>query len=111
MMQEPTLITSYDDLKAAKQFLKEEVNEQETSFENNPIFKISSSLFLKKESLKNSLASISSDNYLKTIENLISTILLANKKTRGVFIGYVVAKETIPYAIQKVSEILNQKKR
>ncbi len=110
--QEPIQIKTYEDLLVAKQFLKSEIKEQEATFKNNPLLRISTSIFKGnslKSAIKNPLASISSENYLKTAESLLSTILFANKKTRSIFIGYVIAKEMIPFTLQKMSTLLNRK--
>lgn len=112
MNQEPIQIKTYEDLLVAKQFLKSEIKKQEASFQNNPLFKISKSLHRGgslKSSIKNPLASLNSENYFKVAESLLSTILFANKKTRSIFIGYVIAKEMIPFTLQKINELLNRK--
>lgn len=112
MTQKPVHIKTYEDLVVARHFLKSEIKEQEASFKNNPVLKISSSLFKGssvKSTIKNSMSSFTSENYLKTAESLLSTILFANKKTRSIFIGYVIAKEMIPFTLQKINELLNRK--
>jgi len=110
--QKPVQIKTYEDLLVARQFLKSEIKEQEDSFKNNPIFKISSSLFKGnslKSSIKNPLASLKSESYVKAAESLLSTILFANKKTRSIFIGYIIAKEMVPFTLQKINDLLNRK--
>ena len=102
-------INSYKDLQTAKKLLKIEINVQEIEFKNNPIFKISSSFFKGnsfKSSFQNSFASLSIDNYKKTAENLISTILMASKKTRKYFIAFIIAREMVPYTIHKINDLL-----
>jgi len=111
-LDKPTQIRTYEDLMVAKQFLRSEINKQEATFLNNPIFNISSNIFKGsslKDSLKNSLGSLSRENLIKTAENLLSTFLLANKKTRGIYIGFVIAKEMIPFTLLKINEMLNKK--
>ncbi len=102
-------INSYNDLIEAKKQLKSDILDQEKSFSNNPIFKISSSLFKGtsfKSSFKTSFDSISLENYKKTAENLLSTVLMANKKTRKFFIAFIIAREMIPFTIHKINEVL-----
>lgn len=117
--QEPIQIRTYEDLIIAKQFLKSEIEQQEAKFKDNPVFKISSSLMkgnLISGSKKSPLSAISSlsssalsGNYLKTAENLLSTFLLANKKTRSMYVGFIIAKEMIPFTLQKINEALKRK--
>ena len=104
-------INSYDDLINAKKILKAEIEEQENSFINNPVFKISSSLFSGgslKNSFQNSFDSFSLSDMLKTGENLLSTALMASKKTRKFFIAFVVAKEMVPFLFMKINEMFKQ---
>lgn len=103
-------INSYDDLINAKKILKSEIEEQENSFKNNPIFKISSSLFSGdsfKNTFQKSFDSLSLSDIIKTGENLLSTVLMANKKTRKFFIAFVIAKEMIPFLFMKINEIFS----
>ncbi|MDH3323001.1 MAG: hypothetical protein OEM04_08425 [Flavobacteriaceae bacterium] len=113
--QEPLQIRTYEDLIIAKQFLKSEIKQQEAEFKNNPVVKISSSLF-KGNSLKSksnnplaSLASFSSGNYIKTAEKLLRTVLMTNKRTRGIFISFIIAKEMIPFTLQKINDLMGRK--
>ena len=115
--QEPIQIRTYEDLMNAKEFIKSEVEQQEAKFKNNPVFRISTSLF-QGNSLVNaikgplssasSISSFSKENYMKTAENLLRTFLLANKKTRSIFVGFVVAKEMIPFTLQKINEFFKK---
>lgn len=104
-------INSYKNLKTAKKLLKIEIDIQEIEFKNNPFFKILSS-FSKgdsfKNSFQNSFTSLSIDNYKKTAENIISTILMANKKTRKFFIAFIIAREMVPYTIHKINDFLKK---
>lgn len=109
---EQTQIRTYEDLINAKKELRSTLKKQEVTFLNNPVINISSSLFggnSLKEALKTPLASISRENIIKTAESILSTFLLANRKTRGIYIGYVIAKEMIPFTLIKVNEMLNKK--
>jgi len=101
-------ITSYEDLLKAKNILKSEIEEQEVSFINNPLFKISSSLFSGgslKGSFQKSFETLSIDDIKKTGENLLSTFLMANKRTRKFFIAFVVAREMVPFLFTKINEL------
>jgi len=104
-------INSYEDLKEAKKQLKLDIVVQEEAFRNNPIFKISSSLFKGapfKTSINTTMESFSLDNYKKIAENILSTFLMANKKTRKYFIAFVIAKEMVPFTIQKINEVMKK---
>ncbi len=107
-----TQIRTYEDLLVAKEFIKSEIRKQEYTFSNNPFFKISSSFLggnSLKDIIKSPLDSFTKENIIKTVENLLSTFLLANKKTRGIYIGFVIAKEMIPFTLLKINEMLNKK--
>lgn len=104
-------INSYADLKEAKKQLKLDIVIQEEAFRNNPIFKISSTLFKGapfKTSFNTTMESISLENYKKMAENILSTFLMANKKTRKFFIAFIIAKEMIPFTIQKINEVMKK---
>ena len=103
-------IKSYEDLQAARDNLKLTIKEQEQSFNENPIVKIADSL-KNKESMKNSLFENLPNLNFETGEKIISSFLLANKVTRKYFAGYLVAKEMIPYLIDKVKDIVNSKEK
>ena len=103
-------INSYDDLVNAKKILKSDIEEQENAFINNPVFKISSSLFSGdsfKNSFQKSFDSLSLSDMIKTGENLLSTVLMANKKTRKFFIAFIVAKEMVPFLFMKINEMFS----
>lgn len=104
-------IKSYEDLKIAKKQLKCDIEDQESAIINNPLIKISSSIFggsSFKSSFKTSVESISLENYKRVAENILSTVLMANKKTRKFFIAFIIAKEMIPFTIQKIDEVLKK---
>jgi len=106
-----TRINSYEDLIKAKSQLRLKIEEQGNDIKNNPFFKLPASIFKGnsfKSTVKSSVESISLDDYKKTAENLLSTILMANKKTRKYFIAFVIAREMIPFTIQKVNELLKK---
>ncbi len=101
-------INSFEDLLSAKKRLKSEIEDQENSFMDNPVFKISSSFFSGdsfKNSFQKSFDSLSLNDIIKTGENLLSTVLMANKKTRKYFIAFVVAKEMVPFLFMKINEM------
>jgi hypothetical protein len=103
-------INSYDALISAKKILKSDIEEQENSFINNPVFKISSSLFSGdsfKNSFQKSFDSLSLSDMIKTGENLLSTVLMSNKKTRKFFIAFIVAKEMVPFLFMKINEMFS----
>ena len=105
-------IHSYKDLMNAKILLRSEIEEQENSFMNNPVFKISSSFFKGnsfKNSFQKSFESLSLDDIKKTGENLLSTVLMANKKTRKFFIAFIIAKEMVPFVFMKINELFSQR--
>ncbi len=107
-----TQIRTYEDLLVAKEVLKSDIRKQEHTFSKNPVFKISSSIFdgnSLKDIIKSPLDSFTKENLIKTAEKLLSTFLLANKKTRGIYIGFIVAKEMIPFTLLKINEILKKK--
>jgi predicted Mrr-cat superfamily restriction endonuclease len=115
-------ISSYDDLKLAKNRLRFEIKKQEDSFKDSPILKISTSLFgggkhgnnIFKKPLsfssinKESSSFIQDINLRSTAESILSTLLVSNKITRKYFIAYTVAKEMIPFTIQKFSELIKR---
>lgn len=101
-------IRSYEDLINAKTILKSEIKEQEDSFMNNPVFKISSSLFAGgslKSSFEKSFETLSIDDIKKTGENLLGTFLMANKRTRKFYIAFVIAREMVPFLFTKINEV------
>jgi hypothetical protein len=104
-------IKTYEDLKIAKQQLKYDIIDQESAIINNPLIRISSSIFggdSFKSSFTNSVESISLENYKRAAENILSTILMANKKTRKYFIAFIIAKEMIPFTLKKINEVLKK---
>jgi len=104
-------INSYKDLINTKTLLRSEIEEQEMSFKNNPIFKISSSFFKGgsfKSTFQSSFDSVSFDELRKMSQNLLSTVLMANKKTRKFFIAFIIAKEMVPFTLQKINDLLKK---
>ena len=104
-------IRSMKDLSRAKQDLRDEIALQEAELLNNPIVSIPMS-FLNSSSIKgsiqNSLESISLENYKNALMSLIGTVMLANKRTRKFFIGFIIAKELVPYAMEKIGQLMKK---
>ncbi len=105
-------ITSYQDLLIAKDDLKDEISAQEFEIKNNKFLKFSSTVISGKP-LKNKIFDTISSVELKDIitsplGNLLSTYLLSNKTIRKYFVAYTILKETVPYAFQKLKDILDQ---
>lgn len=104
-------IKTFADFNRAKQNLKLKISKQESEILGNPIFTIPAALFEGKSfksSFKNSLESISVHDYKKVVINLLSTALMANKKTRKYFVAFVIAKEMVPFILEKVNEFVKK---
>lgn len=104
-------IKTLADLNLAKQKLSLEIKEQESNFLSSPIFTISAAIFDAgsfKSGLKSSMESFSLHDYKKVALNLISTALMANKKTRKFAIGFIIAKEMVPFILEKVNEFVKK---
>ena len=54
------------------------------------------------------MESISVHDYKKVVINLLSTALMANKKTRKFFVAFVIAKEMVPFILEKVNEFVKK---
>ncbi|MFK5982945.1 MAG: hypothetical protein QM499_08535 [Flavobacteriaceae bacterium] len=102
-------ITSFDELQQVRKNLKEVIEEQEASFKNNPLVKISNSLS-NSGSLTSSLKEGFSDINFKSAEAIISSLLLSFKSTRKYFVGFLIAKEMVPFMINKVKELTESRK-
>jgi len=103
-------ICSFKELQIARVNLKQTIKTQEESFRNNPISKIASS-FNDSKSVSKSLKEGFSNLNLQSAETIISSLFLALKSTRKYYIGYIVAREMIPFVIEKVNEIASLKKK
>lgn len=101
-------IKSYEDLQAARDQLKNSIKEQEQSLLESPVVKIVDSL-KSKDSMKSSLLKSLPDLKFEAGEKILSSFLISNKVTRKYFAGYLVAKEMVPYVIDKVKSIVNSK--
>lgn len=107
-------ITSYEDLITYKALLKVAIKSKEEEIRNHPLAKLSQT-FSSKESAKETVLSSVQKLKLKDIINspigsVISTYLLTNKVIRKYFVAFTIAKQTIPYALDKLKEILEQAK-
>ncbi len=104
-------INSFAELGSAKRNLKFEIRDQENEFRNNPVINLVSS-FQKghsfKGSVQSSMASLTIDDYKKAAEKLLRTILMANRKTRKFYIVYFVAKEMIPFTVNRIKEMIKK---
>ena len=104
-------ITSYDALNLEKQKLKNTIRRQEEEILSNPVVSIAVSVFQGrsvKGSLKQSMESVSLDHYKKAALNLIGTVLMANKRTRKFYVGFIIAKEMVPFILDKINEYLKK---
>ena len=104
-------IKSLAELNLAKQKLTLEIKEQESNFLNSPIFTIPAAILDTgsfKSGLKNSMESISLHDYKRVALNLISTALMANRRTRKFAIGFIIAKEMVPFILEKVNEFVKK---
>lgn len=105
-------ITSYQDLLVVKDNLKDEIDAQEFEIKNNKFLKFSTTI-MSGESIKSSVFDTLKSIELKEIitspiGNLLSTYLLSNKIIRKYFVGFIIVKETLPYALQKLKDLLDQ---
>lgn len=100
-------IESFDDLKFAQQQLRLDNANIELSIQENPVVKISSSL-LGGNSVKDTFVNNLSGGNRQSGAKMIKALLLASKVTRKYFIGYTIAKEMVPYTLQKVNDLLRK---
>lgn len=104
-------IRSYEDLKRVKKKLRDDIAGQEDEILHHPLISVPLALFEStsiKGSIQNSLESISLDNYKHALMSLIGTVMLANRRTRKFFIGFVIAKELVPIAVQKIGGMMKK---
>jgi hypothetical protein len=103
-------IESFEDLKFAQEQIRKDNKDIELAIKDNPVVKISSSL-LGGESVKDTFVNnLSVSKNRQTGAKMIKALLLANKITRKYFVGYTIAKEMVPYTLQKVNQLLHHKK-
>jgi len=103
-------IENFEDLKFARQQIKQDLKKQEASFKENPLVKISSSLYGggNSNSDKSSLFNSLSNKNRRSGSNMLKTVLLANRSTRKYFIAYTIAKEMIPFTLGKINGLFNK---
>ncbi|MCP4884113.1 MAG: hypothetical protein GY908_09995 [Flavobacteriales bacterium] len=104
-------ITTFDELNLAKLKLADTIKKQEQDILDSPVLSIVSTIFQGgsvRSSLKHSMESFSLENYKGAAMNLISTILMANKKTRKFFVAFIIAKEMVPFILDKVNEYVKK---
>lgn len=103
-------ITSFEQLQQVRKNLKQVIKDQETSFKNSPLIKISSTLS-NTGSITKSLKDGFSDINFKSAETIVSSLLLTFKSTRKYFVGFLIAKEMVPFMVNKVKEITESRKK
>lgn len=104
-------ITTFDELNLAKLKLADTIQKQEQDILDNPLLSIVSSIFQGgsvRSSVKQSMESFSLENYKSAAMNLISTVLMTNKKTRKFFVAFIIAKEMVPFILDKVNEYVKK---
>lgn len=104
-------IETFADFNRARQKLDLEIKNQEAEILNSPVFTIPAALFNAgsvKDNLKDSFGSISLHDYKKAAMNLLSTALMANRRTRKFFVGFLIAKEMVPFILDKVNEFVKK---
>ena len=100
-------IESYEDLKFAREQIRKDNKKIKQSFKENPIIKISSSL-LGGESVNNTFVNNLAVGNRSSAAKMIKALLLASKVTRKYFIAYTIAKEMVPFTLNKVSELFKK---
>ena len=104
-------ITTFDELNLAKQKLARTIEKQEDEFLNSPLLSIVTGIFQSgsvRNSLKQSMELISFEHYKKAALNLLGTVLMANKRTRKFFVAFIIAKEMVPFILEKVNEYVKK---
>ncbi len=104
-------IRSFEELQIAKQKLVLEIEEQEATILHHPVCRIPMGIlqgYSFKSSVSRSVESISLENYKKAAIGLLSTVLMASRKTRKLFIAFVIVKELTPFLLQKAEEMLKK---
>jgi len=106
-----TPIRSMKDLNLAKEGLRLEIAAQEVELLEHPLVSIPMALIegtSVKGSIHDSLESFSLGNYKNALMRLVGTFLLANRKTRKIFIVFMLAKELVPFVIHKMNDIVKK---
>jgi hypothetical protein len=106
-----TPIRSMRELNRAKERLRLEISEQEIELLEHPLVSIPMAFIdgaSVKGSIHESLESFSLGNYKNALMSLAGTFLLANRKTRKIFIVFMLAKELVPFVVHKMSDIIRK---
>ena len=106
-----TPIRSMQDLNRAKERLRLEIAAQEVELLEHPLVSIPMALIdgaSVKGSIHDSIESFSLGNYKNALMSLLGTFLLANRKTRKIFIVFMLAKELVPFVVHKMSAIVKK---
>lgn len=107
-------ITSFKELQLAKGALKNEIYLQELDLQDSEIVKFFSFILSGKsikEPLLNSLASFNLKSIMNgPIGSILNTFFMTNKFTRKYYVPFFLAKELVPFAIQKINEIFKSDK-
>lgn len=104
-------ISTFEELNLAKKRLSVQIKEQEEEILSNPIISIPSAILQGgtfKNSLKTSMESFSLDHYKAAAVSLLSSFLMANKRTRKFFVAFIIAKEMLPFILQKIDEYVKK---
>lgn len=104
-------ISTFEELNLAKKKLSIQIKEQEEEILGNPIISIPSAILQGgtfKNSLKTSMESFSLDHLKGMTLSLLSSFLMANKKTRKFFVAFIIAKEMVPFLLQKINEYVKK---
>ncbi len=100
-------IKSFEDLQFAREQIKKDNKTIEQTFKQNPVVKISSSLF-GGESVKDIVSDSLSLGHRSTSGKIVKGLLLSNKATRKFFVAYTIAKEMVPYTIHRVGKFFKK---
>jgi len=106
-----TPIRSMKDLNRTKESLRLEIAAQEMELLEHPLVSVPMALLEGssiKGSIHDSLESFSLGNYKNALMSLVGTFLLANRKTRKIFIVFMLAKELVPFVIHKMNDIVKK---
>ena len=108
LKKNPNRITTYQDLILAKQEIKQDINFIEEDLRNNNIIKLSTTIIGGKFNKSSIFNSLDLKGILSSpLGKFASTLLLSNKFIRKYFVAFVVVKETVPYALSKIKEIID----
>ena len=106
-----TPIRSMKELNEAKERLSLEIVAQESELLEHPLISIPMALMegtSVKGSIHESIESFSLGNYKNALMSLVGTVMLANRKTRKIFIVFMIAKELVPFIVHKMNDVLKK---